>query len=191
MIVQDDAAEFGDREDLALPGQQDDLVEAVAEVADRTVVVLRTSGPVTMPWLDRVDAVLETWYPGQVDGESLANLLFGDAEPGGRLPTTFGRTAADYLTNDDAAFPGVNNEAHYDEGIFVGYRYFDKHDINPEFPFGHGLSYTSFAYGQPSVTEGEDGLAVSVPLEHGGSSRQDGRAGVCPEDRSPGFDVRT
>lgn len=168
VVVQDDAAEFEDREDLTLPGQQDDLVEAVAEVADRTIVVLRTSGPVTMPWLDLVDAVLETWYAGQADGEALADLLFGDAEPGGRLPITFGCAADDYPTSDDAAFPGVDDEARYDEDIFVGYRYFDEHGIIPQFPFGHGLSYTSFAYGQPSVTRSEDGLAVAVPVKNTG-----------------------
>ncbi|WP_226008395.1 beta-glucosidase family protein [Natrinema salinisoli] len=168
VVVQDDATEFQDRPDLALPGHQDDLIEAVARVADRAVVVLRTSGPVRMPWLDAVDAVLETWYPGQADGEALADLLFGDAEPGGRLPTTFGRSVADYPTSDDAAFPGVDDVARYDEGIFVGYRHFDAHDISPAFPFGHGLSYTSFVYGQPSVTEDRDGFAVAVPVENTG-----------------------
>ncbi|SFR51308.1 MULTISPECIES: beta-glucosidase [Halorubrum] len=171
VVVQDDATEFRDRPDLGLPGRQDDLVEAVAGVADRTVVVLRTSGPVEMPWLDAVDAVLETWYPGQADGDALADLLFGDAEPGGRLPTTFGRSAADYPASDETAFPGVNDVARYDEGVFVGYRYFDERDVRPAFPFGHGLSYTSFAYGQPSVTEDGDGFAVAVPVENTGDRR--------------------
>lgn len=166
VVVQDDATEFRDRAGLALPGRQDDLIEAVAGVADRTVVVLRTSGPVETPWADAVDAVLEAWYPGQADGEALADLLFGDAEPGGRLPVTFGRTAADYPTSDEAAFPGVDGVARYDEGVFVGYRYFDERGVRPRFPFGHGLSYASFAYGEPSVTGDADGFAVAVPVEN-------------------------
>lgn len=201
VVVQDDASEFQDRSDLTLPGQQDELVEAIAGAADQTVVVLRTSGPVRMPWLDAVDAVLETWYPGQADGEALADLLFGDAEPGGRLPTTFGHTVADYPTSDDAAFPGVNDVARYEEGIFVGYRYFDAHDISPAFPFGHGLSYTSVAYGQPSVTEDGDGFAVTVPVENTGGHH--GKAVVqvyarkaaapvpTPERELVGFEVTT
>ncbi|TKX52828.1 glycosyl hydrolase, partial [Halorubrum sp. SS7] len=104
-------------------------------------------------------------------GDALADLLFGDAEPGGRLPTTFGRSAADYPASDETAFPGVNDVARYDEGVFVGYRYFDERDVRPAFPFGHGLSYTSFAYGQPSVTEDGDGFAVAVPVENTGDRR--------------------
>lgn len=171
VVVQDDAAEFVDRDSLELPGRQNELISVVAEAAQRTVVVLRTSGPVTMPWVDDVEAVLETWYPGQADGDALADVLFGDAEPGGRLPVTFGRSADDYLTNTEAAFPGLDNEAQYNEGIFVGYRYFDKQNLTPEFAFGHGLSFTSFKYGEPSVTQHEDEVTVEVPVSNIGSRR--------------------
>ncbi|OVE85856.1 beta-glucosidase family protein [Natronolimnobius baerhuensis] len=164
VIAQDDATEFTDRPDIELPGEQNDLIEAVADVAERTVVVLRTSGPVEMPWLESVDAVLETWYPGQADGEALAAVLFGDADPGGRLPVTFGQSAEQYPTADEAAFPGVDGVAAYDEGVFVGYRYFDEQGLEPLFPFGHGLSYATIDYEDATVTETDDGIDVTVDL---------------------------
>ncbi|WP_148414176.1 beta-glucosidase [Haloferax sp. KTX1] len=169
VVAQDDATEFVDRDGLELPGRQDELIAAVSEVAEQTVVVLRTSGSVTMPWLDSVDAVLETWYSGQVDGEAVADLLFGDAEPGGRLPMTFGRSAEDYPMDDEARFPGLDDEVRYDEGIFVGYRHFDEHDIKPLFPFGHGLTYTTFEYGEPSLTEHADEISVEIPIQNTGT----------------------
>ncbi|SDN13839.1 beta-glucosidase [Halogranum gelatinilyticum] len=169
VVAQDDATEFVDRDGLGLPGQQDELITAVAAAAERTVVVLRTSGPVTMPWLESVDAVLETWYPGQADGDALADLVFGDAEPGGRLPMTFGRSTDDYPTDSEATFPGVDDEVRYDEGVFVGYRYFHKHDVEPLFPFGHGLSYTSFEYGEPSLSDNGDEITVALPVRNTGT----------------------
>ncbi|ELY95643.1 beta-glucosidase family protein [Natrialba taiwanensis] len=169
VIAQDDATEFTDRDSIELPGRQNDLIDAVAEAAERTVVVLRTSGPVELPWLDAVDAVLETWYPGQADGEALAAVLFGDADPGGRLPVTFGRSAADYPTADETAFPGTDDVAQYEEGVFVGYRYFDDCDIEPLFPFGHGQSYATFEYDDVTVSETDDGCDVTVDLRNVGT----------------------
>ncbi|RKD98010.1 beta-glucosidase [Halopiger aswanensis] len=166
VVAQDDATEFTDRDSLDLPGDQNDLISAVADAAERTVVVLRTSGPVAMPWLEAVDAVLETWYPGQGDGEALADILFGDADPGGRLPVTFGRSADDYPTAEETAFPGTDDVARYDEGVFVGYRYFDEHDREPLFPFGHGLSYAAFEYDNAAVTETGDGFEVTVDISN-------------------------
>ncbi|MEY7852060.1 beta-glucosidase [Natrarchaeobius sp. A-rgal3] len=170
IVVQDDATEFTDRDHLALPGEQNELISAVADVAENSVVALRTSGPVEMPWLESVDAVLETWYPGQADGEALANVLFGDADPGGRLPVTFGRSAADYPTASEEAFPGVDGVAAYDEGVFVGYRYFDERDVEALFPFGHGLSYATVEYDDVAVEETDDGVEVAVDL-HNASDR--------------------
>ncbi|WP_049927574.1 beta-glucosidase [Halopiger goleimassiliensis] len=199
VVAQDDATEFRDRPDLALPGEQDALIEAVADAAERTVVVLRTSGPVTMPWLESVDAVLETWYPGQADGEALAAVLSGDADPGGRLPVTFGRSADDYPTAGEEAFPGVDGVASYDEGVFVGYRHFDAADVDPLFPFGHGLSYATVEYGDVTVTETEDGFEVAATVRNVGD-----RAGTevvqvyagtaaapvpCPERELVGFEA--
>lgn len=172
VVVQDDASEFKDRPDMSLPGEQDKLIKTVATEAERTVVVLRTSGPVKMPWLDAVDAVVETWYPGQVDGTALADVLFGDTDPGGRLPVTFGLSSDDYPTGDMEAYPGVDGVASYDEGVFVGYRYFDHLGTEPLFPFGHGLSYATFEYEDVTVSKRESGDDVEVSVElHNTSDR--------------------
>jgi beta-glucosidase len=137
-------AEGVDRTSLTLPGYQDALVSAVAAVNPRTVVVLNTGAPVLMPWLDNVAGVIEGWYPGEEDGNAIAATLFGDADPGGRLPITFPRSLADTPANTPAQYPGVNGVATYSEGVFVGYRHYQAADIAPLFPFGYGLSYTSF-----------------------------------------------
>ncbi|WP_207588358.1 glycoside hydrolase family 3 C-terminal domain-containing protein [Halomontanus rarus] len=169
VVVRDLSSEGADR-DLELPGAQNELIAAVAAVADRTVVVCNTAGMVTMPWLDAVDAVVETWYPGQEDGSALASVLFGDADPSGRLPVTFGERAADYPASSEAQYPGVGLEAEYSEGVFVGYRHFDAAEIDPVFPFGHGLSYAEFEYGGLSVeTETEtEGAADPESETHAG-----------------------
>jgi beta-glucosidase len=144
VFVGDLEAEGVDRPGLQLPGYQDALVSAVAAANPRTVVVLNTGGPVTMPWLDQVAGVVEAWYPGEEDGNAIAATLFGDAEPGGRLPITFPRSMADTPANTPAQYPGVNGVATYSEGVFVGYRHYDAAGIAPLFPFGYGLSYTTF-----------------------------------------------
>jgi len=167
VVVQDGATEGEDRDSLDLPGAQDRLVAAVADANPRTVVVVRSSGPVTMPWVDDVAAVLATWYPGQADGAALADVLYG-ADPGGRLPVTFGRRFADYPVADERRYPGVDGRVHYDEGIFVGYRAFDRDGVDPLFSFGHGESYAEFAYEDLAVENGggEEGLSVSVTVEN-------------------------
>jgi len=164
VVAQDDATEFRDRPDIELPGDQNDLIAAVGDAAERTVVVLRTSGPVEMPWLDAVDAVLETWYPGQADGAALADVLFGDADPGGRLPVTFGQSAADYPATSEEAFPGTDDVASYDEDVFVGYRHFDRQDTEPLFPFGHGLSYANIEYDGAVISETAAGFELAVDI---------------------------
>lgn len=171
VVVQDDATETMDRDDLRLPGGQDELVEAVANAAERTVVVLRTSGPVELPWVEEVNAVVETWYAGQADGDALAAVLYGDVDPGGRLPVTFGRRAADYPTSTPERFPGVDDVAEYDEGVFVGYRYFDREGTEPLFPFGHGLSYTTFEYGEPTVEHDSNRIDLIIPVRNTGERR--------------------
>lgn len=165
VVVQDAASEDYDRP-LALPGRQDELVSAVAHVAAETVVVLRTAGPVEMPWIDDVDAVVETWYPGQEDGRSLASVLFGDTEPSGRLPVTFGSRARDYPANTERQYPGIDRDVAYDEGIFVGYRHFDRAEIDPLFPFGHGLSYADFEYSDVGVSVDESTATVEATVEN-------------------------
>jgi beta-glucosidase len=144
VFVGDMEAEGVDRKTLALPGDQDALISAVAAANPNTIVVLNTGAPVLMPWLDQVAGVLEAWYPGEEDGNAIAATLFGDADPAGRLPITFPKSLADTPANTPAQYPGVNGVATYSEGVFVGYRHYDAAGIAPLFPFGYGLSYTTF-----------------------------------------------
>ncbi|OUM86979.1 MAG: glycosyl hydrolase [Bacillus thermozeamaize] len=133
-----------DRKHLQLPASHRELIEAVSGVQRHVVVVLSNGAPVEMPWLDRVNAVLEGYLGGQAFGGAVADLLFGEANPSGKLAETFPRKLSDnpsYLN-----FPGEGDRVEYREGLFVGYRYYDAKEIEPLFPFGHGLSYTTFAY---------------------------------------------
>jgi beta-glucosidase len=155
---------------IALPGRQDELIERVAAANPKTVVVLQTGGPVAMPWLDTVAAVLQAWYPGQECGEAIADVLTGKREPGGRLPQTFPRRIEDtpVAVGDPRVYPGVDGAVEYREGVFVGYRHYDAKGIAPLFPFGHGLSYTSFAWSNLRLDRtrlapgGELGLSLDV-----------------------------
>jgi beta-glucosidase len=146
------SSEGSDLQTLELPGDQDQLIQAVAKANPHTVVVLNTSGPAYMPWLNGVAGVFEAWYPGQQDGNAIAALLFGDVNPSGHLPETFpagpGQGVAGGATVLDPSpqFPGNGTSVDYTEGIDVGYRYYDIHHQNPLFPFGYGLSYTTFSY---------------------------------------------
>jgi beta-glucosidase len=149
------------------------LIFEVAAANPHTVVVLRTGGPVVMPWLDAVSAVLETWYPGMKDGAASADLLFGDVNPSGKLPITFGKCRADYPATEEGQYPGVDQGegypvAEYSEGVFVGYRHFDAEGTDPLFEFGYGLSYTKFEYSDVEVTPtaqpNTDGVSVQVSL---------------------------
>jgi beta-glucosidase len=160
-----------DRPDMELVGEQVELIERVAAANPNTVVVLNTGSPITMNWLDKVASVVQAWYPGQEAGNALADVLFGDVNPSGKLPTTFPKRL-----QDNPAFlnyPGENGQVLYGEGIFVGYRYYEKKDIEPLFPFGYGLSYTTFAYRNLALgaTEygPEDEIRVSVEVENTGS----------------------
>ncbi|MGW0872835.1 beta-glucosidase H [Streptomyces sp. NPDC002740] len=147
VFVNNFTGEAVDRDSLALPGDQNQLIEAVAAVNPDTVVVLNTSGPVLMPWIGAVKGVVQGWYQGAATGTALANVLYGDAEPGGRLPVTFpAREDQGPVRYEGGKSDGANGVIAYDEGIYVGYKWFDKHRQKPLFPFGHGLSYTSFAY---------------------------------------------
>ena len=136
-----------DRVGLVLPGRQDELVAAVVRANRRTVVVLQTGGPVLMPWLSAVPAVLQAWFPGQEAGHAIADVLLGKAEPGGRLPQTFPTGLEDDPTHPltpDVQYPGADGRVEYREGLFTGYRHVDRAGTKPLFPFGFGLSYTSF-----------------------------------------------
>jgi beta-glucosidase-like glycosyl hydrolase len=173
VVVSDSAGEHSDRSCLALScagfGDQDELVRDVARVNPRTVVVVQSGGPVLMPWAEEVEAIAEAWYPGARAGEAVADVLFGDADPGGRLPMTFPREEADKPAHTPAQFPGEGLRSVYSEGIFVGYRHYDERGIEPLFPFGHGLSYTSWDLSKLRVRRGHKGAArVRVSVENTG-----------------------
>ena len=136
-----------DQPSLNLSGVDDQLIEAVAAANPHTIVVLNTGGPVLMPWLDKVAGVLEAWYPGQEDGTSIASILFGDADPAGKLPVTFPASASQPLSADPSRFPGINGTVDYSEGLDIGYKWYDANGLTPLFPFGYGLSYTTFDFG--------------------------------------------
>ncbi|MCU1624894.1 MAG: glycosyl hydrolase [Frankiales bacterium] len=143
---------------------QDDLIAAVAKANPNTVVVLQTGDPVSMPWLPAVRGVLETWYPGQQDGTAAAALLFGDVNPSGKLPYTFPKKIGDTPIRSAKQWPGVAGHSTYSEGLLVGYRWYDAQHITPLFPFGFGLSYTSYRYSHLRVA----GTTVSFDVTNTG-----------------------
>ncbi len=151
-----------DRATLALPGRQDELVRRVAAANPRTVVAVSAGSPVELPWADEVAAVLLTWFGGQEFGAALADVLLGVAEPGGRLPTTWPARQADCPVLDVTPADGV---LRYDEGVFIGYRGYERAGITPRYPFGHGLSYTTWAYEQIRADHGQ----VTVSVRNTGS----------------------
>ena len=149
VVVSDDTeTEAADRLGLALPSAQDELVSAVAAANPHTVVVVEAGAPVTMPWLSQVSSVLDTYYPGQVEGTALASVLFGHSDPSGHLPVTFpqGLAPGQVPASTPAQFPGVGGKVQYSENLGVGYRFYDAQNATPLFPFGYGLSYTTFGY---------------------------------------------
>ncbi len=159
-----------DRPDMELVGEQVALIEKVAAANKRTIVVLNTGAPIAMNWLDQVAAVAQVWYPGQECGHAIADVLFGDTTPSGKLPQTFPKRVADnpaYIN-----YPGENGRVHYGEGLFVGYRYYEKKQISPLFPFGFGLSYTTFSYSElrlsASAIGPDETLQVSVDVTNTG-----------------------
>ncbi len=157
-------SEGTDRKDLKLPSGQDELIEKVVAANPRTVVVLIDGGAVEMPWVDRVPAIMQAWYPGMEGGNAIAGVLFGDVNPSGRLPCTFPKRLADSPAHALKAFPGEKGMVRYTEGIFVGYRWFDEKHIEPLFPFGFGLSYTTFGYSNLKLT-GQAGSKDSVSVQ--------------------------
>lgn len=164
-----------DRWGLALPGRQDELVREVARANPNTIVLLQTGGPVLMPWLDDVSAVVQAWFPGQEAGYAIADVLLGRAEPGGRLPQTFPARLEDDPVHpeiSDRQYPGENGEVEYREGLYIGYRHVDHAGLNPTFPFGFGLSYTTFELDAPRLSadmlEPGGELTVTVAVRNTG-----------------------
>ena len=163
--------EGSDLLNIDLPGRQNELVEKVLAANPKTIVVLQTGGPVEMPWINKVPAVLEAWYPGMEAGNAIADVLFGLIEPTGRLPQSFPARWADNPTQSDdpEVYPGLNGKVRYEEGVFIGYRHYDRTGVAPLFPFGHGLGYTSFSLSELSFArdfDAEGKLAVSVLVEN-------------------------
>ena len=155
-----------DIKSLDLPAGQDDLIQAVAKVNKNTVVVINAGGPVTMTkWISEVPALVDMWYGGQEGGNAIADVLFGNANPSGKLPVSFVKQWKDSPAYGH--YPGENLQVDYAEGIYVGYRYFDKHKIEPLFPFGYGLSYTKFDYSDLKVSpnDASPGQPVEVSLQ--------------------------
>ena len=173
VVAGDFESEGADLVDIRLPGDQERLIAAVAAANPSTIVVLNTGSAVEMPWLDSVAAVLETWYPGQEDGDALAAILFGDVNPAGRLPVTFPRSLADVPASSPDRWPGVNGMVRYDEGLLVGYRWYAGRQIAPLFPFGFGLSYTTFRLANLHVSRGA-GRSVTVALDVTNTGRRAG-----------------
>jgi beta-glucosidase len=151
VFVAEQMGEGQDKVTLALPGDQDSLIRAIAEANPHTVVVLHTSNPISMPWLDNVAAVIEAFYPGQEAGSSIARLLFGDVNPSGKLAMTFPADESQGPGTFFLDYPGDGMTVNYTEGVLVGYRWYDAKNQEPLFPFGHGLSYTNFRYSDLQV----------------------------------------
>lgn len=160
-------------------GDQDGLIRQVAAANAHTAVVLQTGAPVLTPWRDQVGALLEAWYPGEDGGTAIARILFGDVDPGGRLPATFPQQQSDLPTAGDAQqYPGVADQEAYKEGVLVGYRFYDSRAITPAYPFGFGLSYSTYRYSDLNIQAGSSAAGpaatVSATVTNTG-----GRAGTA------------
>ena len=145
VFVGNEEGEGSDLANIDLSATDNTLITAVAAANPNTVVVLNTGSAVTMPWLNQVKSVIEAWYPGQEDGNAIADVLYGSVDPSGHLPVTFPERLADVPASTPQQWPGVNGEVDYSEGLLVGYRWYSATGIEPLFPFGYGLSYTHFA----------------------------------------------
>ena len=177
------SSEDYDQPNLSLHDNQDALIDQVASANPHTIVVLETGSAVTMPWIDKVSGVLEAWYAGSKGADAVANILFGDVNPSAKLPMTFPKSEADLphpkmtLPRPDQLGPEAVNksgeakptfEVHYDEGLKVGYKWYDAEKKTPLFPFGFGLSYTTFAYSDLKVKTGKT-TTVSFTFKNTGS----------------------
>ncbi|MEV7435936.1 beta-glucosidase family protein [Streptomyces griseoviridis] len=175
LFAHEEATEGRDRASVALPGNQERLIAEVTAANPRTTVVLNTSSSTAMPWLDRTGAVLQMYYPGQEGAAATAAVLYGDCDPGGRLTQTFPVDDDHHPVAGDARrYPGADGVEEYSEGIHLGHRWYDARGVRPLFPFGHGLSYTSFAYQDLSARPTPDGIDVTFTVRNTGA-----RAGIA------------
>ncbi|NNN03290.1 MAG: hypothetical protein HKL87_04775, partial [Acidimicrobiaceae bacterium] len=157
-----------DQSTLALPADQNALIEAVAKVNPRTVVVMNTGGAVLTPWRSHVAGIVEAWYPGQVDGTAIADVLSGRIDPAGRLPVSFPTSPTLTPTAGPAQFPGVNGTVQFGSLSDIGYRWYQSHGVSPAYPFGFGLSYTHFSWSNPRLRRTTAGERVSVRVTNTG-----------------------
>ena len=159
--------EGNDRSDFNLPANQNHLIEEVLQVNPNTLVVLNTGSPVKMPWADRAEAILQTWFAGQEFGNAMVDIITGEINPSGRLPTSFPKNIED--TPAFNSYPGKDLQMNYEEKLLVGYRWYDKKDIKTLFPFGHGLSYTQFEYSDLEVeTQSESKVSCKFSIQNTG-----------------------
>jgi beta-glucosidase len=172
IFASDLSSEGADQDSMNLPGDQNALIEAVAEANPHTIVVLNTGNAVYMPWINHVQGVIEDWYPGEEDGRAIAAVLTGAFDPSGRLPLTFPASTTPRPVASAAQFPGVNGTVNFgtgDSGLDVGYRWYQTHNIRPLFPFGYGLSYTTFGLSDASVENHSGTISVSLLVTNTGS----------------------
>ena len=166
--------ENGDRLGYDLSFEQNELIEDLAKIQKNMIVVTFGGNPYAMPWLNKIKGLLHCWYLGSMGGDALASVLSGKVNPSGKLPVTFAKTIEDYPYYEYGAkaYPGVNKQVYYSEGIYIGYRHFDTRKVKPQFPFGYGLSYTSFKYGEPVLSSpiitNDAPITVSVPVTNAG-----------------------
>lgn len=164
--------ENGDRESYDLSYGQNELITELSKIQPNIVVVTFGGNPYNMPWIDKIAALTHCWYLGSEAGTALVNVLSGKVSPSGKLPVTFARNYDDYpyVKFGAEAYPGVNKQVYYKEDIFVGYRHFTSNKVQPLFPFGFGLSYTTFNYSKPSATLSDDVIAVEVEITNSGKT---------------------
>ncbi|WIM67797.1 glycoside hydrolase family 3 C-terminal domain-containing protein [Corynebacterium breve] len=168
------ATEGADMPTMLMPQKQSDMIAELLKANDNSVVVLKSSAPLVMPWIDDAATVLEVWNQGAEDGHVVGDLVFGSVNPSGKVPTTYPKTEADWIGHDHPErYPGVNlgegyNTITYSEGLEMGYRWFQANDVTPAFPFGYGLSYTSFELSDVSVAGSAAGVKVSATVKNTG-----------------------
>ena len=184
--------EGADRADMKLPYGQDELIQKIVAVNPKTVVVLEGTMVEMDAWLDKVPALLQAWYPGMEGGNALAKVIFGDVNPSGKLPATFPKKLSDTpaFALGASAYPGTNGTVTYAEGLLVGYRWFDTKNIEPQFPFGFGLSYTTFKYSNLKLIPGNgtNGIvSAQFEIENTGQSAGAEVAQLYVHEENPGL----
>ncbi len=162
--------EDSDRKEFSLPFGQPHLIRDLAKIQKDIVVITFGGNPFETSWTSVVPAFLHCWYLGSMSGEAIANILLGKVCPSGKLPITFAKNLEDYpcFLANERSYPGIDDEVYYNEDIFIGYRYFDTYGIKPAYPFGYGLSFTTFAYSKLMITEDEESITISVDVTNAG-----------------------